>query len=128
MSEIFTRDVHILLHWIEALQVSIHEENKKWWYDNEGNRLTRNKGEMLALIHSEISEALEGVRKDKMDEHLPQFKNEVVELADAVIRILDYAHGHGYAIGPAIVQKILFNRSRADHQREARERAGGKAF
>src|SRR5262245_37248927 len=103
--DIFTNDVHILLHWIEALQVSIHAENRKWWYDTLGNRIDRNKGELLALIHSEISEALEGVRKDKMDEHLPQLKNEVVELADAVIRIFDYAEGHGYSLGPALVHK-----------------------
>ena len=45
----------------------------------------------LALIHSEISEALEADRKDLMDDHLPHRKGIEVELADAMIRILDLA-------------------------------------
>ncbi len=38
----------------------VHEANSKWWHDLEtGERLDRNKGEMIALMHSELSEALE---------------------------------------------------------------------
>lgn len=42
----------------------------------------------IALIHSEASEALGGIRKDLNDDHLPNRKMEVAELADVVIRIL----------------------------------------
>lgn len=106
----------------------IHHLNHRWWHDKEGNRLNRNKGEMLALIHSEISEALEGVRKDKMDDHLPHRKSEEVELADAMIRIFDYASGSGYNIGDAILEKLNYNSIRADHKHENREKEGGKKF
>ena len=45
----------------------------------------------LALVHSEVSEALEGMRKDLKDDHLPHREMVEVELADTIIRILDLA-------------------------------------
>ena len=45
--------------------------------------------QMLALIHSEISEALEADRKDLMDDKLPHRKMAEVEMADTAIRVLD---------------------------------------
>ena len=41
-----------------------------WWHDAEGRKKDRNIGELLCLIHSEISEAMEGARKGLMDNHL----------------------------------------------------------
>lgn len=106
-----------------------HEANKKWWHDLEtGERIARNKGELLALIHSEISEALEGERKDLMDEHLPHRRMAEVELADALIRIFDYAGGYGYDLEGAFQEKMAYNARRKDHTIEARKAAGGKKF
>jgi NTP pyrophosphatase (non-canonical NTP hydrolase) len=100
-----------------------------WWSNlKTGEPLQRNQGELIALMHSELSEALEGVRKDKMDEHLPHRKSVEVELADAVIRIFDFAGGFGLSIGPAIVEKMAFNARRADHKVENRIKDDGKKF
>lgn len=85
-------------------------------------------GTKLALIHSEISEALEGLRKDKFDDHLPHLKSIDVELADAVIRIMDLCGGLNIDIGRAIAEKLAYNAQRADHKPENRDKAGGKAF
>jgi len=68
-----------------------------WWTDlNTGEPMhgwppKRNVGELLCLVHSEISEAMEGHRKGLPDDKLPHRSMLEVELADAVIRIFDMA-------------------------------------
>lgn len=107
----------------------VHAANIKWWQDiDTGLPIKRNKGELLALIHSEVSEALEGERKNLMDDKLPHRKMAEVELADAVIRIFDYAAGFGYDLQGAYEEKMAFNATREDHKHEARRVAGGKQF
>ena len=83
---------------------------------------------MMCLIHSEISEAMEGVRKNLKDDHLPQHPSVTVELADALIRIFDLAGHLKLDLGAAFVDKIDYNARRADHRPENRALAGGKAF
>lgn len=118
---------------INALCAEVHADNiaAGWWTDmhtGESIIATRNVPEMLCLIHSEISEAMEGHRKDLMDDKLPHRKMMEVELADAVIRICDLAGSRGYDLGGAIQEKRSFNKTRADHQLANRRAAGGKAF
>lgn len=90
------------------------------WHD-----VQREDGTLLALIHSEVSEALEGLRKDAQDDHLPHRKMAEVELADALIRILDFAGLKGYDIAGAFEEKLEYNLRRADHRREVRASEGG---
>ncbi len=113
---------------LTELSKYVHTANAKWWHNEQGNPIKRNKGELIALIHSEISECLEGERKDLMDDKLPHRKMAEVELADALIRILDYAAGFGYDLQGAFDEKMEYNRTRQDHTHEARKIAGGKQF
>ena len=113
---------------LNELAGEIHELNRKWWHDKNGQPMQRNKGELLCLMHSEISEAMEGERKDLMDDKLPHRKMAEVELADALIRILDYAAGFGYDISGAVYEKLQYNATRQDHTHEARELANGKKW
>lgn len=106
-----------------------HAAHLKWWHDIEtGERLNRNKGELLALIHSEISECLEGVRKGLPDDKLPHRRMEEVELADTLIRIFDYAGGFNLDLEGAYREKMAFNAQRADHTHEHRRSENGKKF
>lgn len=82
----------------------------------------------LCLVHSEVSEAMEGFRKDLMDDKLPHRKMGEVELADAVIRCFDLAGACGFDLGAAIAEKMAFNAVRPDHKAEIRAGLGGKAF
>ncbi len=100
-----------------------------WHTDLEtGELIERNKAEMLMLIVSEVAEAMEGVRKDLKDDHLPLRSMEEVELADTIIRIMDYAGRWGLDIGGAIIEKLEYNKNRADHKIENRKLNGGKKF
>jgi len=71
-----------------------------------------NKGERIALMHSELSEALEAVRKPGPDDKCPEFSGEVVELADALIRILDYCEHYSLPIEAATLAKHEYNKKR----------------
>lgn len=103
--------------------------NGGWWHDLEtGEPLERNKPEMICLMHSELSEALEAERKGLMDDKLPHRPGAEVEMADTIIRIMDYCGGFGYDIGGAVEEKLEFNRNRSDHKPENRRQEGGKKF
>ena len=115
---------------IEDLQRYVHEANKKWWTDLKTGEypIERNKAEMIALMHSELSEMLEGIRKNLMDDKLPDFKNEDIEAADLLIRLLDYCEGHSINLGLAFLAKMEYNAVREDHTLEHRLTENGKKF
>lgn len=100
-----------------------------WWTDIQtGEPIDRNVGELLCLIHSEISEAMEGHRKGLMDDKLPHRPMIEVELADAIIRIADMAGKLKLDVGGAIAEKMAFNAVRPDHKIESRRAADGKKY
>lgn len=73
----------------------------------------RNDGEMIALMHSELSELLEAIRHgNPKSEHIPDFSAVEEELADVVIRLMDTAHARGWDVARAVVAKMAFNANR----------------
>jgi len=70
-------------------------------------------GTKLALIHAEISEALEAIRDgNPPDKHVPTMESVVVELADVVIRVMDLCQYHDWPLAEAILAKAKVNLGR----------------
>lgn len=115
-TEEVTKDF-IVAELINGLAQEVYDANAKWYIDPAtGEQYTNlNIGEKIALIHSELSEALEGYRKDLMDQHLPHRPNVEVELADAVLRIFGLAVILKLDLGGAYVEKAAYNLNRADY-------------
>lgn len=102
-----------------------------WWgFDKESSPKNNPMcfSQKLCLIHSEISEAMEGDRKSLMDDKLPHREMREVELADALIRIFDLAGAYDMDIGGAVAEKLAYNKKRLDHKKESREADGGKKY
>lgn len=95
--------------WWNAVARDVHKTNvEKGFWDKP-----RNEGEILMLIVSELAEGLENIRHGKTpDDKIPQFKGIEAELADALIRIMDYGHGFGYDVIGALVAKRAYNKTR----------------
>jgi len=95
----------------------------KGWYEQE-----RNFGELIALCHSELSEALEAYR-DRPHPSLTWFdetkgdkpEGVPIELADLVIRVADLCGFYGIDLDKAVDLKLTYNANRP-------HRHGGKAL
>lgn len=73
----------------------------KGWWDKK-----RNEAELIALMHSELSEALEAMRNHGTNEEVAE------ELADCCIRIFDYCGAREINLEKTLLKKIEYNKSR----------------
>lgn len=93
-----------------GIQKEIHKTavEKGFW---EGER---NDGEAIALMHQELSEALDGLRdgnpvSEKIGAPFTQVEE---EMADLVIRVMDFCAGRGHHLPEAILAKMAYNLGR----------------
>ena len=100
--DLFVSEFDMISDYVHATAVS-----KGWWDED------RNDGELIALIHSELSEALEALRAgNPPDCKIPAFSGLEVELADAIIRIMDMAAARRLDVAGALMAKIKYNQGR----------------
>lgn len=82
-------------------------KSKGWWDE------PRPEGELIALMHSELSEGLEALRAgDPPDDKIPAYNGALAELADVFIRGMDFAAAKGWDLGGAILAKMEYNETR----------------
>lgn len=87
-----------------------------WWDE------PRNDGEILMLMVTELAEACEALRHgNPPDDKIPEFTGVEAELADVIIRAMDYAVAKKLRLGEAVIAKMQFNASRP-------HKHGGKQF
>jgi len=115
-----TADDDSLLHFVVAFNdvaETVHDTavEKGWWDDN------REDGTCIALMHSELSEALEALRNNAVSDKLPEFHGVEEELADTIIRIMDYAEHNNLRVAEALEAKVKYNKNRT-------YKHGGKKF
>jgi hypothetical protein len=110
-----------------ASEAHQNARNKGWWADREklveiasahspelgrfaGMAIS---GMVIALKHSELSEALEGLRHgNPPDDKVPEYSAEEAEYADTIIRIMDTAKAKGLRVAEAIIAKMAMNKTR----------------
>lgn len=116
----------------KAVQLRVHNSalEKGWWDDYKAisemfDQLPNYNPELhkafklawvmskLNLVTSELGEATEGLRTGSPpDDKIPQFKSEVAEVADMIIRLMDLAEHEGWPLAEAIIAKIKYNATR----------------
>jgi hypothetical protein len=85
-----------------------HNAVQHGWWETE-----RNQYELLALVHAEISEAVEALRKHNPEStKIPGYSLVEEEVADAIIRLMDQAYANGWNVAGAILAKHAYNINR----------------
>lgn len=101
--------------------------DKGWWYEDDATP-ERTFGDMIALMHSELSECLEEFRNGHAVNEIYHALDDItkpegipVELADVIIRIVDFAEQYDIPLEAALILKMDYNDTRA-------RRHGGKTI
>lgn len=108
-----------------ALQLRLADAVEYGWTQNfpMGDSFASN--QMYVVL--EVSRAMEGFRKGKVDEMWPEFTGMEASLARALIRCIGIANIYGLDLAGATREKLEYNAQRPDHKLANRAAEGGKS-
>ena len=92
-----------------TIQARAHvEARSKGFWDK-----VKSDGDFMMLMVTELAEGYEALRAGNIrDDKIPEFLGIEAELADTVIRIMDYAQGKGLRVAEALIAKMEMNKTR----------------
>lgn len=104
----------VMCHILKVAAQRAYENSEAHGFWGEGTKTPLGYAAKIALMHSELSEMLEAVRKDPKAPcaKVPEITCEEEEAADLFIRLLDYCHAREIDLGRAAMLKHEFNLSR----------------
>jgi NTP pyrophosphatase (non-canonical NTP hydrolase) len=112
-----SQEANFIASWKIMQEQAYRITKSKGWCERE-----RTDAELLCLVHSEVSEAVEALRHGNgPSDHIPAYSGMEEELADVVIRIMSMAGEKGWRVALALADKMNFNRTRPKMH-------GGKLF
>ncbi len=121
------RQIVEAIHAMEQLSLETSVA-RGWHHDRLGQPKILDFPLQVALMHTELSEALEGDRKGLMDDKLPHRDAREVELADLMLRIMNVSAAMGLDVAGAFIEKNHYNLTRSDHDADKREDRGQKRY
>lgn len=124
----FKETIHLAFRRLQEAAMRAEVESGFHLNTETGEAKPINVGEKIALMHSELSEALESDRTSSPSRHITGISGLEEELADCIIRILGFAEWLRFDLGATIMRKMEYNWTRQDHKFDNRTKVGGKRY
>ena len=114
------KDLNDLRQLLTLFSAELHQNSRaKGWWDDRDELSKTPAGHVavdigcLALAGTELAEAIEATRVPCQDDHIPFYTGQEAEVADTIIRLLDFAAARNLKVVDAMIAKADYNRSRS---------------
>ena len=114
------KDLNDLRNLLTLFSAELHANSRaKGWWDDRDELGKTPAGHVavdigcLALAGTELAEAIEATRVPCQDDHIPFYTGQEAEVADTIIRLLDFAAARNLRVVDAMLAKAAYNTTRS---------------